>query len=115
MRSQEYRDRTRSTAATPYASISMGCASSCRIRCASRAGRPGGMMIPVVPSTTASTCPPTGGAMTGVPDAMDCSEVIPEGSYWQVLTTRSGAQQGRHGGVPHLAGEDHAVRDAQRG
>src|SRR2546430_8903246 len=34
MRSHEYRDRPRSTAATPYASISIGCASSCRIRCA---------------------------------------------------------------------------------
>jgi len=45
--------------------------------------------MPVVPSTTASTCPPTGGAMTGVPHAIACSEVVPEGSYWQVLMTRS--------------------------
>ena len=27
--------------------------------------------------------------MTGVPHAIACSEVVPAGSYWQVLTTRS--------------------------
>src|SRR2546429_8490078 len=55
------------------------------------------MMMPVVPSTTASTCPPTGGAMTGVPHAIACSEVVPDGSYWQVLLTR--AAEGRSGGL----------------
>ena len=53
--------------------------------------------------------------MTGVPHAMACSEVVPgrlvlAGADDQV----SGPQQGRHRGVLHLAGEDHAVCDAQR-
>jgi len=29
------------------------------------------------------------GSDDGVPHAMACSEVVPAGSYWQVLTTRS--------------------------
>ena len=35
--------------------------------------------------------------MTGVPHAIACSEVVPEGAYWQVLTTRSAERSG--GGI----------------